>query len=376
MKKKVIRVSTVPISLDLLLKGQLRFLNNFFDVLAVSSPGDSLETVKEREGVKTKSIKIERKISPIKDLISLIMLYRLFKKEKPDIVHSITPKAGLLSMLAAYFAGCPIRCHTFTGLIFPTKSGLIKTILIAMDKLLCYCATHVYPEGLGVKNDLINYSVTNKPLKIIGNGNVNGVDIEYFDSLNVNVSEETKIECRSNPGEFTFVFVGRLVRDKGINELIKCFDELSKGYKNVKLILVGDFDLDPIDDSTLHLIGNNSRIVHVGFKKDIRPYLKLADVFVFPSYREGFPNVVLQAGAMCLPSIVTNINGSNEIISNLYNGVIIEPRNEKCLKQEMEKMIVGKYNLLEMGRNAKNNIINKFDKKFVWNCLLEEYKSY
>ena len=199
MKKKLIRVSTVPVSLYLLLEGQLKFLSHDFDVLGVSSPGKYLEMVKEREGIQVFAVEIKRHISPLSDIMSLYQLYRLFKKEKPDIVHSLTPKAGLLSMIAAFFARVPHRLHTFTGLVFPSKTGVIKNILILMDKLLCKCATNIYPEGNGVKLDLINYKITNKPLNIIANGNINGIDTEFFS--NESLKQESTIAILS----FAFV---------------------------------------------------------------------------------------------------------------------------------------------------------------------------
>ena len=219
MKKKLIRTSTVAISLDYLLKGQLAFLQNSYEVLAVSGQDEHLEVVTQREGVETQSLVMQRNISPLKDLKSLWQLYWLFKKEKPLIVHSITPKAGLLSMMAAYLAGVPIRIHTFTGLVFPSKTGIVKPILIVMDRILCRCATAIYPEGQGVRQDLILYKITNKPLRVLANGNVNGIDLEYFNPgfFSKEQKQSTRNSLGITPNDFVFVFVGRLVGDKGIN---------------------------------------------------------------------------------------------------------------------------------------------------------------
>lgn len=177
---KVIRTSTIPISLNKLLKGQLKFLSKEFEVIGLSSSGTDLDEVKDREGVKTIAVEMQRGMSPFKDIVSLVKLYLVFKKEKPQIVHSITPKAGLLCMLAAKFAGVPIRMHMFTGLLFPTMKGFSQKIFIKMDQLLCWAATNIYPEGNGVKQDLINYNITSKPLKVLANGNVNGIDLDFF----------------------------------------------------------------------------------------------------------------------------------------------------------------------------------------------------
>ena len=164
--KKLIRTATVSLSLDILLKGQLQFLSQNFDVVAISGQDKHLIEVEDREKVKTIAVAFERKIAPFRDLISLFKLYKVLKKEKPFIIHSITPKAGLLSMIAGYFANVPVRIHTFTGLIFPSKKGLMQQLLIVMDKILCRFATHIFPEGNGVKNDLLQYKITKKPLKI------------------------------------------------------------------------------------------------------------------------------------------------------------------------------------------------------------------
>ncbi len=374
MKTKIIRTSTVAMSLNLLLKGQLKFLSKHYDVVAVSGYDNDLEEVKSREEVTIKDIKMERAISPFKDLISLYKLYRYFKKEKPTIVHSITPKAGLLSMMAAKYARVPIRIHTFTGLIFPSKSGLFQKLLIVMDKVLCWHATHIFPEGNGVKQDLERYQITTKPLKILANGNVNGIDIEYFNPENVNLEEKQNLKNVLNLSEkdFVFIYVGRLVKDKGLNELVQAFSKIKD--ENVKLLLVGPFEneLDPLKPETISEIKDNSNIVSVGYQKDVRKYYAISSVLVFPSYREGFPNVVLQAGAMQLPSIVTNINGSNEIITHNKNGLIIPVQNSDAIFAAMLFMM--NENIEDMSKHARIMVENRYKQQLVWESLLKEYK--
>lgn len=378
MKKKIIRIATVAMSLDILLKGQLDYLNKQYEIVALSGQDQYLENVAKRERVKTIALTISRPIAPLQDLISLLKLYRIFESEKPFIVHSITPKAGLLSMIAGYFAGVPIRIHVFTGLVFPTKIGFMQQLLIFLDKVLCRFATHVYPEGQGVKNDLIAYKITNKKLKILANGNVNGVDIEYFNpdlfTENNNAVLRNKLKIKEN--DFVFIFVGRLVKDKGINELAEAFVKLQSTNNNIKLLLVGNFEnnLDPLLPKTYEILNNNKSIISVGFQFDVRPYFAIANSLVFPSYREGFPNVVLQAGAMSLPSIVTNINGCNEIIINQINGIIIEPRNENELLNAMIILVNDKNLTNELGQNARPNVVVRFDQKLVWKAVLDEYQ--
>lgn len=378
MKTKLIRTSTIAASLNILLKGQLTFLNKNFDVVAVSGADSHLHEVLEREGVRIGDVAMNRTIAPISDIISLVKLYQLFKKEKPFIVHSITPKAGLLSMVAGKCAGVPIRMHTFTGLIFPTKTGFLKRILILMDKILCWHATHIYPEGNGVRNDLLAFNITKKPLQVLANGNVNGIDTGYFNKLDVQEKDSLALRKELGVGEtnFVFIFVGRLVRDKGINELVEAFELIFAKHSGVKLLLVGPFEteLDPLEPKTMDCIHQNSAIISVGFQENVRLYFSIANCLVFPSYREGFPNVVLQAGAMGLPSIVTDINGSNEIILDLENGLIGPVKNSRFLFEAMQTLIedVELYDKLKL--NARAMIVSRFEQELVWNSLLNEYK--
>ncbi|HJS00824.1 MAG TPA: glycosyltransferase family 4 protein [Flavobacterium sp.] len=375
MKLKLIRTSTVATSLAFLLKGQLAFFDQHYEVIAVSGEDEYLKTVAEREGVKTIPLEMQRSISPLKDVISLWKLYILFKREKPQIVHSITPKAGLLSMIAAKLAGVPIRMHTFTGLIFPTKKGLLQQVLIVMDRLLCFCATNVYPEGQGVKDDLKKYRITSKSLKVIANGNVNGIDTSYFSKEQVAVKDQgfLKKELSITESDFVFVYVGRLVGDKGINELVNVFSQLPNS--NSKLLLVGPFesDLDPLQAETVQEIEKNQNIISVGFQSDVRLYFAISDCLVFPSYREGFPNVVLQAGAMGLPSIVTDISGSNEIIVEGQNGIVIPVKNTNALQRVMLKMINEEVFYIELQKNTREMIVSRYEQKVVWEAILDEY---
>lgn len=373
---KIIRTSTVPGSLNTFCRGLLRELQEEegYEVVAVSSPGEQLGEVSRREGVKAVAVPMERHISPLKDLKSLLRLIRVFRREKPTMVHSITPKAGLLSMMAAWVCRVPVRLHTFTGLVFPTATGLTQKILILTDRITCACATHIVPEGEGVKNDLINYRITKKPLKVLGHGNVRGIDLDHYNpGLPEVQAEASKLR---KPGIFTFIFVGRLVRDKGINELVEAFGQLNKEYPHTRLLLVGRFepDLDPLKPATLEEIEHNRAIDAVGEQSDVRPWLAASDVFVFPSYREGFPNVVIEAGAMGLPSIVTDINGSREIVIENKNGVIVSPHNSESLKIAMSSFVASQKYTEGLSVDARKLIASRFEQSYVRQCLKDYYK--
>lgn len=373
---KIIRTTTVPVSLNTFCRGLLRELHeqDGYEVVAVSSPGDAMCEIEEREGVRTIAVPMERHISPLKDLKSLFGLIRVFQKEKPTMVHSMTPKAGLLSMMAAWFCRVPVRVHTFTGLVFPTATGLTQRILILTDRITCACATHIVPEGEGVKNDLINYHITRKQLKVLGHGNVRGIDLDHNNPELPEVQADVaKIR---KPGIFTFVFVGRLVRDKGINELVEAFERLNKEYTNTRLILVGPQEpkLDPLKPETIAKIDSNKNIEAVGLQSNVRPWLAASDAFVFPSYREGFPNVVIEAGAMSLPSIVTDINGSREIIIEGKNGTIVPPRDAVALYQSMKSFLEQPDKRAQMAFNARPFVASRYEQSYVRRCLKEYYK--
>ena len=373
-KKKIIRATTVPTSLETFCKDMLRELNQRYEIVAVSSPLPELEVVATREGVRTIAVKMERRISLKRDIVSLWQMYKVMRRERPWMVHSMTPKAGLMCMVAAWLARVPRRVHTFTGLVWPTATGLNRMILKTTDRILCACATHIIPEGNGVKNDLINGKITRKPMKVLANGNVRGIELDHYRRTTEVEEEAAKIR---KEGVLTFVFIGRLVRDKGIHELVEAFVRLNKENPHTRLVLVGrtEAELDPLNEETQHIIDTHDAIEAVGSQKDVRPWLAASDVLAFPSYREGFPNVVIEAGAMGLPSIVTNINGCNEIIIPGENGVIIPPRDADALYEAMKEMSENDEKRVYLTKNARESVASRFDCQIVRRALYDFYAS-
>ena len=370
-KNKIIRSVTVPQSLDFCREVMIKMRAMGYDMVAVTSPGPELDELRDVDGFHCVAVPMERHISIVRDLKSLIKMIRIFRKEKPQVVHSMTPKAGMICMMAAWLTRVPVRIHTFTGLVWPTATGMKRKLLMMTDWLTCACATHVIPEGQGVLNDLKNGGITKKPMKVLGYGNVKGVDMERFSPARFVV---TKI-----PDVFTFVFVGRIVSDKGINELVEAFVKLHDKHKNTRLVLVGNYEhnLDPVSDKTRQLIDTNDGIEVCGAKygDDLLQMYVDADCFVMPSYREGFPNTVLEAGAMGLPSIVTDINGSREIIENEKNGLIVPAKDADALYVAMERMLTDTAVRSTMKQNAMQMIESRFEKNFVQSCQIEFYKS-
>ncbi len=381
-KAKLIRITTVPLSLDKLIEGQLNFMSQFYEVTAISSNYEELKKIKEKEDVEIFPIEMTRQITPFQDLKSVYQLYKFLKKEKPLIVHTHTPKAGIVGMLAAKLAKVPIRLHTVAGLPLMEDKGVKRKILNFVEKLTYSCATKVYPNSQGLYDFILKKKFcVNSKLKVLGNGSSNGINTEYFNAKHFSEIEKSnlKSELGINENDFVFIFVGRLVKDKGINELVQAFSKLnvsSSGVENIKLLLVGPFEeeLDPLDAKTLIEINSNPNIISVGFQKDVRPYFAISNALAFPSYREGFPNVVMQAGAMGLPSIVTNINGCNEIVQEKYNGIIIPKKNTSAIFEAMKQLLLDEQLYQKIQQNSREVIVKRYEQKIVWQAILEEYK--
>lgn len=369
-KKKIIRAVTVPLSLCFCRDVMIKMRAMGYHMVAVTSPGPELDSLRRDDGFHCVEVPMERHISPLSDLVSLLRMIRVLRKERPWVVHSMTPKAGLLCMVAAWLTRVPVRVHTFTGLVWPTATGLKRRVLMMTDRITCACATHVIPEGQGVMDDLRRGGITRKLMRVLGYGNVMGVDMARFSTARFAQHER----C----GVFTFLFVGRMVRDKGINELVAAFVRLHAHHPSTRLVLVGNYErsLDPVSDDTQGLIGTNDAIEAVGPKRGdnlVRAYAA-ADCFVMPSYREGFPNTVLEAGAMGLPSIVTDINGSREIIENEKNGLIVPSKNADALYDAMERILTDDATRETMKENAREMIASRFERGFVQKCQIEFYE--
>lgn len=376
---KLIRITTVPISLEKLLNNQLLFMKDYYEVTAISSDKENLERVGKSQNISVYAVEMTRKITPWQDLKALWQLYRYLKKEQPLIVHTHTPKAGTIGMIASKMAGVPHRLHTVAGLPLLEINGTKRKLLNLVEKITYSCASKIYPNSKGLKNIIIQEGFC-KPekLKIIANGSSNGIDSQFFNPEKISNEDlfHLKKSLGINPEDFIFIYVGRLTGDKGINELLVAFQKIVSKFNHAKLLLVGFFEseLDPLRKETLFEIENNERVIFVPFQKDVRPYYAVSNVLVFPSYREGFPNAVLEAGAMRLPSIVTNINGCNEIIEHQKNGILIPPKDCNALFTAMKEIIIDTNLRNYLQQNARPMVVSRFEQIVVWEALLAEYQ--
>lgn len=375
MKKKLIRLTTHSQTLGLL-KGQIAFLGKEMDIILVAKDTGNLRQLAEEEGVQYRDVDMHREISFINDIKSLFALVKLFLHERPNIVHANTPKGALLGMIAAWMTRVPHRIYNVNGLRFETATGYFRKFLIIMERIACAFANKVIPQSNGVALMLRKERITKKPLNVILNGSGNGVNIEYFNpDLPQVITKANKI--RGDFKGFSYIFVGRLVGDKGVNELVEAFDRLSKEFPNIRLYLIGSFEakLDPLKTTTLEMIHNNNQIIAFGQQNDVRPYLRASNIFVLPSYREGFPNVVLEAGAMGLPVIVTDVNGASDAIINDETGYVIPKRNVEALYNAMKKLYLNSKIRNEMAIKSRQSIASRFNAPDVWNAVLSIYNN-
>lgn len=375
MKPKLLIATTVPETLATILQGQPKKLSEHFDTAVVSSAGGHRLDVEASERF---TVNMHRGISPLADLKSIISMMRVIRLFKPDIIHSYTPKAGLVCMVAGFLCGVRTRVHTFTGLIFPTTLNRFKRfVLKQVDALICGCATTVVAEGVGIRNDLVRFNVTRKPVQIIGHGNIAGLDSAYFDP-NLTVVQEAAdaLSAALNlpTNAFVYLYIGRLNRDKGLKELAEAFVGLDQ---RTVLWLVGSLDQTaPPDAATLQLLNNHPRIEHMGFLQDVRGVLARCDVLVLPSYREGFPNVLLQAGAMQKPVLATDVNGSNEIVLPGETGWLVPAKDAATLKQSMtHAMQTSSHERLAMGVMARKRIQSLYERAAYILVLVRFYQS-
>lgn len=374
--KRILLVTTVPSTIRYILAGQPKFLSSKYDVCIASSPDSDLDYISMSEGVDVYPIKMNRRISVLEDIKSVFDMLFIIHKVKPDVVHSFTPKAGLVCAIAGFIMCSPVRVHTFTGLIFPTKKGFLKNIIKAMDKIVCTLNSSIVAEGVGVKSDL--EKITKKKIEIIWNGNVAGVDTDFFslDNYKYCLNKGEFVDLIRRNDKFKFCYIGRITKDKGIEELVEAFLRLNVDNR-YELLIAGSFeDERDINTRIKNEILSNKSIINLGFLQDVRPVLASSDVFILPSYREGFPNSVLQACSMELPCIVTDVSGSNELITDGLNGWIADPASVKSLYQKMKIAANQTADVRNrMGNFSRNMVLEKFDRKEFQKRLISFYES-
>ena len=372
--KKFFITTTIPTTFSFF-KGNLRYLSEWFEVCAISSKPEELQQIGEREGVRTHCIPMARPIALVRDIVCLFKFIFFFLKERPYVVHGNTPKASMLSMVAAWVTRVPVRIYMCHGLRYQGTQGKMRNLLMWMEKLTCACATEVICVSNGVRDTFAEDGICdfNKSV-VIGAGSATGLDVEHF---NPEVVEHNvlRTELGLSQDDFIFIFVGRIVTDKGINELVSAFNRLSGEYPHAHLVLIGNEELEqnPITADSRSVIHSNKHIHPIGRRTDVRPYLKDADAFVFPSYREGFGMVLIEANAMGSPAISSDIIGCNEIIIEGENGALIPSKDANALYIKMKEWLENPESVKKMSAVCRKSIVQRFNRAEVWKLYLDEY---
>lgn len=378
-KKKLIRITTVPNALAYPLRGQSSYMHTHgFDVLMVSSDGKDLKVALEQEICPHHIIHMTRKITPFQDLVSLWALIRFFSRHKPDIVHSETPKAGLLGMIAARLCGVKLRIHTVAGLPLMVEKGMKLKLLEWIEKITYGAATNVWPNSNSLKEFILQHKFCKeKKLDVVGKGSSNGLDLQKFDpqGLDPFITDEIKADIDYDPGNCYWLNVGRLVLDKGIVELVEAFLELKTTNPRLKLLLVGQYevDLDPVPAHISEEIAGNKDIIHLPWTERVEYFMALSHYYVFPTYREGFPNVLLEAAAMNLPIICSEVAGNIDIVQHEKTGFLFEVASTAALVAAMKKAMENEQQMQVMAETLRHFITSNYGREQFWQEMLQDY---
>lgn len=380
--KKIIFVTTVAQSMGFF-KGQLKFLSDYYDITFVSSNEENPKELQERAqcyGVSYYELPMVREISLGIDIKSLFLFFRYFKKVRPDAVHGNTPKGALLSMVAAKLTGVKTRIYMCHGLRYQGCMGLKRKVLVTMERITSFCATHVLCVSDGVRETLANDRICNRQKsRVIGCGSCNGIDMSLFNPLVY--TNEQKLKLRAQYGiasdEFVFIYMGRIVKDKGVNEMIHAFTRYRKEYPKIRLLILGAFEdaLNSVDSNVATLIKENQEgVVYCGQQLDVKPFLVASQCLLLPSYREGFGLVLMEAGAMGIPVISSDIIGCNNVVTK-DNGLLVQPRDDNSLYQAMKEMVENKVFYQQLAVSTRQSIIDRFEQRTLWNKYLAFYQS-
>lgn len=378
MKPKFFISTTVARTL-FFFNGQPRLWKEEFDVTAIAEEQDNLKRFAEEEGIFYKHIPMKREISLFADIASLLRWIWFLLKERPYIVHGNTPKAALLSMVAAWLTRRPVRIYMLHGLRYQTTRGRLRKVLLTIERITCNCATHIICVSEGVRRQLVEDGLCNsEKATVIGYGTAGGIDTERFSRDAIKGLPLVREQLSIPVDDFVFCFVGRIVKEKGINELVTAFDRLSKENKNVHLFLVGppEKDLDPIAKETEEVIAENKRIYAVGRQNDVRPWLAACNAFVLPSYREGVGMVLLEANAMGVPCIASDIIGCNDVVTEGVNGELVTSQNTDALYQKMREWLLNPEKVTKIASTSRSHVQNHYEQNFVRKSAFNYYKQF
>lgn len=348
-----------------------------FDVVAISSPGPELDAFGEREGVRVVGVPMPRRITPLRDLASLLRLWRALSELNPDIVHAHTPKGGLLGMLAGTLAGAPVRIYHMRGLPLMTATGFKAVLLTATEKVSCALAHEVLCVSHSLRDVALERRLCGPDrIRVLGAGSGQGVDARgRFDpARSAGARERVRAELGIPTDALVYGFIGRIVRDKGIVELAEAWPQLREQLPTAHLVLAGVREpQDPVPPEVLKVFERDPRVHELGFRSDTPAVYSALDVVVLPTYREGFPNVPLEAASMGLPVIATRIPGCVDAVSDGRTGILVEPRDARDLAAAMRGYALAPDLRRRHGEAGRQRVLRRFERTRVWASIAECY---
>lgn len=378
----IARISTVPFFVYSQLSNQLRDIHSSgANVTIITSPAEPYEKEIIFEPIHSLiELRIPRDIEFLNDIRALISMYSTFKTEKFDIIHSTTPKAGLLSSIAGYFARTPLRIHTFTGQTWAESKGLKRLFFKMLDSLIISLNHHCYADSESQMMFLISEGVCQKnDISVLGSGSLSGVNLERFNAKNFSDTDNAALRDALNISHdsMVIIFVGRITKDKGILELLKAFEQLLLNQFDVSLLLVGPVDEELlVDGLEFHsYISKNNKIVATGFTDSPEKYLSIADIFCLPSYREGFGTVIIESAAMGLPSVASKIYGLSDAVKDGETGILVDVKCVPSLVSALGKLLDNNMLRAEMGLKACYRAKSEFDSFELSKLVFDEYNT-
>jgi lipopolysaccharide/colanic/teichoic acid biosynthesis glycosyltransferase/glycosyltransferase involved in cell wall biosynthesis len=380
MDPRVVFMTTSPKALRSFFQTQIRFLSSAgFGIQVISSPGDELEDCRWNLGLPMHAIRMHRRISPLADLAALVRLVLKLRQLRPAMVHTHTPKAGLLGMLAARLAGVPIRIYTINGLRFSTTSGLRRKILMAADKLGCALATDVFCVSRSLSQQAVALGVcSTSKVRTLGSGGSHGVDTGVFDPGLFSSEDRRDTRARFSLPQDAVVlsYIGRLVRDKGIIELSAAWKVLREEFPTLRLLLCGPpEEEDPLPPETLRELQRDSRVCMTGvIRSNMAAIHAVTDICVLPSYREGLPNIALEAQAMRVPVVATRIPGTIDAVRGGVTGLLVAPRDPVDLARALRRLIQDGELRTQMGAAGREFVSQHFEERRLSELLASEYR--
>lgn len=355
MKKICIVVSTSMTVKAFLIK-HIEKLSEKFNVTVVTNSDIDLK-LEYNINCKTQKIGIDRKINLMSDIKNILSLYSFFKKEKFDLVLSVTPKAGLLTSIASFLCRTKIRLHFFTGQVWVTKKGLFRALLKNIDKLIATLNTNSLIDSPSQRNFLISENVVKQnKSKVLLSGSISGVDVDKF-KANIDKKNELKVKYSLN-NEIVFMFIGRLNIDKGVLDLVSVFEKLFLNHDNIKLFLIGP-DEENIEEKISDFLKNDN-VIRIDYVSNPQEILNISDVLVLPSYREGFGTIVIESAAMGIPCIASDIYGLKDAVVDNKTGYLHEVKNLDSMYNKYEFIITNRDKINELGNNAKDRVMKEF----------------